>query len=92
MASIRAVTANPPKMFTLASATASRPSHLDDALPAVDADAQQPLAGCPAADDVDQISAVEHRQCPAFVGLDPYLVVFARDPDHAFAQHMDRWT
>src|SRR5687768_11375865 len=34
MASIRWVTAKPPKMFTLASATAIKPSHLDCALPA----------------------------------------------------------
>src|SRR5207248_3555580 len=34
MASIRAVTAKPPKILTLASATAARPSHLDVADPA----------------------------------------------------------
>ena len=34
IASIRAVTAKPPKMFTLASATATRPSHFELGLPA----------------------------------------------------------
>src|SRR5690606_6132009 len=34
IASIRAVTAKPPKMLTLASATAARPSHLDPVEPA----------------------------------------------------------
>ena len=34
IASIRAVTAKPPKMLTLASATATSPNHFEEALPA----------------------------------------------------------